>query len=81
MSHFEKETVYEVVLDAHGVAQRVPKGQGTHIIHVSANKETRLEEKTEFNADKWKQTTPTYSKRIHPTTETTPKEEVEKTGA
>ncbi|KAI8059075.1 uncharacterized protein B0P05DRAFT_478335 [Gilbertella persicaria] len=45
MSHFEKETVYEVTLDAHGVAQRVPKGQGTHFIHVSANNETHLEEK------------------------------------
>ncbi|CAO3650099.1 unnamed protein product [Mucor hiemalis] len=48
MSHysfFEKETVHEVTLDANGVAQRVPKGQGTHFIHISPNNETHLEEK------------------------------------
>ncbi|EIE86139.1 hypothetical protein RO3G_10850 [Rhizopus delemar RA 99-880] len=44
-SFFEKETVYEVVLDANGVAQRVPKGQGTHFIHVSQDEETILKEK------------------------------------
>ncbi|KAI8990321.1 hypothetical protein BDB01DRAFT_718247 [Pilobolus umbonatus] len=43
--YFQKETVYEVTLDADGVAQRVPKGQGTHFIHVSNNNETHLEEK------------------------------------
>jgi hypothetical protein len=37
--------VYEVTLDADGVAQRVPKGQGTHFIHISPNNETHLEEK------------------------------------
>lgn len=40
-----QETVYEVTLDADGVAQRVPKGQGTHFIHISSNNETHLEEK------------------------------------
>ncbi|KAG0736602.1 hypothetical protein G6F57_005034 [Rhizopus arrhizus] len=47
-SFFEKETIYEVVLDANGVAQRVSKGQGTHFIHVSPHKETVLKEKSEI---------------------------------
>ncbi|KAI8393545.1 uncharacterized protein BYT42DRAFT_551413 [Radiomyces spectabilis] len=41
----DKTTVHEVVLDADGVAHRVPKGQGTHLIHVSADNETHMEEK------------------------------------
>ncbi|KAI8883246.1 hypothetical protein K501DRAFT_184893 [Backusella circina FSU 941] len=45
LSHIEKETVYEVTLDADGVAHRVPKGEGTHYIHVSKNSETHMEEK------------------------------------
>ncbi|KAI9245742.1 hypothetical protein BY458DRAFT_447164 [Sporodiniella umbellata] len=43
----EKDTVYEVVLDTHGVAQRVPKGKGTHFIHISQHRETVLKEKSE----------------------------------
>ncbi|ORZ01594.1 hypothetical protein BCR43DRAFT_414332, partial [Syncephalastrum racemosum] len=38
-------TVYEVVLDQNGVARRVPQGQGTHLIHVTEDKETHLEQK------------------------------------
>ncbi|KAG1452353.1 hypothetical protein G6F56_007843 [Rhizopus delemar] len=45
---FEKEAVYEVVLDSNGVAQRVPKGQGTHLICVSPHKETVMKEKSEI---------------------------------
>ncbi|KAI9025052.1 hypothetical protein CLU79DRAFT_746008 [Phycomyces nitens] len=41
----EKPTVYEVVLDENGVAQRVRTGQGTHLIHVSKDKETHMEKK------------------------------------
>ncbi|KAG2190925.1 hypothetical protein INT46_008967 [Mucor plumbeus] len=75
---FEKETVYEVTLDADGVAQRVPKGQGTHFIHISSNNETHLEEKTEqtsrsavtHDADnsKWPSlsTPPTYNSKVAP---------------
>ncbi|CEI92433.1 hypothetical protein RMCBS344292_06691 [Rhizopus microsporus] len=77
MSHCsfsEKETVYEVTLDANGVAQRVPKGQGTHFIHISPHKETLLKEKSDITApsptyhhDKWpSMTAPIYNQRVHP---------------
>lgn len=41
----DQSTVYEVTLDANGVAHRVPNGQGTHFIHVSEDSETHMEEK------------------------------------
>lgn len=41
----DQSAVYEVTLDANGVAHRVPNGQGTHFIHVSEESETHLEEK------------------------------------
>ncbi|KAI8647920.1 hypothetical protein BD408DRAFT_407989 [Parasitella parasitica] len=71
---FQKETVYEVTLDADGVAQRVPKGQGTHFIHISSNNETHLEEKTEQSSQdvnknsKWPSlsTPPNYNKKVAP---------------
>ncbi|KAI9483339.1 MAG: hypothetical protein EXX96DRAFT_557820 [Benjaminiella poitrasii] len=73
---FEKETVYEVTLDADGVAHRVPKGQGTHFIHVSPNNETHLEEKTPEHPvvdtnnsnSKWPSLSipQFYTKRVHP---------------
>ncbi|KAI8147483.1 hypothetical protein BJV82DRAFT_595635 [Fennellomyces sp. T-0311] len=44
-SQTDKTTVYEVTLDANGVARRVPAGTGTHFIHVSSDYETHLEEK------------------------------------
>ncbi|KAI7903945.1 uncharacterized protein BX663DRAFT_551010 [Cokeromyces recurvatus] len=68
---FEKETVYEVTLDSDGVAHRVPKGQGTHFIHVSPSNETHLEEKTTQSSatNKWPSLaiSPIYTKRVHPT--------------
>lgn len=90
MSHysfFEKETVHEVVLDANGVAQRVPKGQGTHFIHISPNNETHLEEKSEHppasppsNKDWPSLTTPSsYNKKVHPVASEELKKEDEKT--
>ncbi|KAI9246521.1 hypothetical protein BY458DRAFT_527827 [Sporodiniella umbellata] len=73
---FEKETVYEVVLDANGVAQRVPKGQGTHFIHESPDQETQLKEKTSIaypSATYQKKLSSllkpnAYQLRIHPST-------------
>ncbi|KAL1931424.1 hypothetical protein VTP01DRAFT_9566 [Rhizomucor pusillus] len=44
-SSVDKPRVFEVVLDHNGVARRVPEGQGTHLIHVSQDKETRMEQK------------------------------------
>ncbi|KAI9257263.1 hypothetical protein BDA99DRAFT_515947 [Phascolomyces articulosus] len=44
-SQTDKTTVYEVTLDANGVARRVPAGTGTHFIHVNEEYETHLEEK------------------------------------
>ncbi|KAI9323540.1 hypothetical protein BX666DRAFT_1839974, partial [Dichotomocladium elegans] len=43
----DQSRVYEVVLDRNGVARRVPEGQGTHLIHVSNQKETRMEQKSD----------------------------------
>ncbi|KAI9314720.1 hypothetical protein BX666DRAFT_1962677 [Dichotomocladium elegans] len=45
ISQEDKSTVYEVTIDANGVARRVPNGKGTHFIHVSDDCETHLEEK------------------------------------
>ncbi|KAI8328969.1 hypothetical protein BC941DRAFT_385097 [Chlamydoabsidia padenii] len=42
----EEATIHEVVFDEHGIAQRVPKGQGTHLIHVYQDQETNIEKKT-----------------------------------
>ncbi|CAO3586596.1 unnamed protein product [Absidia cylindrospora] len=42
----EDATVHEVVFDERGVARRVPKGQGTHLIHVHQDQETDVEKKT-----------------------------------
>ncbi|KAI9492455.1 hypothetical protein BDB00DRAFT_873367 [Zychaea mexicana] len=44
-SQTDKTTVYEVTLDANGVARRVPVGTGTHFIHITSDYETHLEEK------------------------------------
>ncbi|KAI7860685.1 hypothetical protein BDC45DRAFT_529317 [Circinella umbellata] len=44
-SQTDKTTVYEVTLDANGVARRCPTGKGTHFIHVNQDYETHLEEK------------------------------------
>ncbi|KAI8084768.1 uncharacterized protein BX664DRAFT_283535 [Halteromyces radiatus] len=38
-------TIHEVVFDEKGVAKRVPKGQGTHLIHVYQDQETNIEKK------------------------------------
>ncbi|KAG0182116.1 DNA excision repair protein ERCC-8 [Apophysomyces sp. BC1034] len=40
----EEVTIYEVTVDADGIARRVPKGQGTHLIYVTDD-ETHMEEK------------------------------------
>ncbi|KAI7875982.1 hypothetical protein K492DRAFT_167608 [Lichtheimia hyalospora FSU 10163] len=48
MSYEQEAKVYEVVLDSNGVARRVAKGQGTHLIHVSKHKETRMEQKSDI---------------------------------
>ncbi|ORX53103.1 hypothetical protein DM01DRAFT_1322817 [Hesseltinella vesiculosa] len=37
--------VHEVVFDDHGIATRVPKGQGTHLIHEYSDQETNVEKK------------------------------------
>ncbi|KAG1464478.1 hypothetical protein G6F56_005077 [Rhizopus delemar] len=74
---FEKEAMYEVILDSNGVAQRVPKGQGTHIIHVSPHQETQLKEKSQIACpaptyqNKWTHLAkpPFYQPRIHPSAE------------
>ncbi|KAK4520580.1 uncharacterized protein ATC70_006457 [Mucor velutinosus] len=86
---FEKETVYEVTLDADGVAQRVPKGQGTHFIHISSkNGETHLEEKTEQPSrpavthdgsnNKWPSLTtpPSYNSKVAPVNDVQEKDQV-----
>ncbi|KAI7880313.1 hypothetical protein K492DRAFT_207614 [Lichtheimia hyalospora FSU 10163] len=84
-SQQDKSTVYEVTLDANGVAHRVPNGQGTHFIHVSKESETHMEEKPVIDVDLSKPS-PTYkqpprfnllpsrpsSKRIQPSTEEKP---------
>ncbi|CDH61410.1 predicted protein [Lichtheimia corymbifera JMRC:FSU:9682] len=84
-SQQDKSTVYEVTLDANGVAHRVPNGQGTHFIHVSEDSETHMEEKPVIDVDLSKPS-PTYkqpprftflpsrasSKRIQPSTEEKP---------
>ncbi|KAI8877771.1 hypothetical protein K501DRAFT_259814 [Backusella circina FSU 941] len=85
MSHsfFEKDAVYEVVLDPNGVAKRVSKGSGTHYVYISQDNETHLEEKSEMisspaavyqTRNKWsslKLPSP-YEKRVHPTIEEKP---------
>ena len=43
--YYNQTTVYEVTLDANGVARRCPTGKGTHFIHVNQDYETHLEEK------------------------------------
>ncbi|CAO3644960.1 unnamed protein product [Cunninghamella echinulata] len=43
----EETTIHEVVFDEKGVAHRVPKGQGTHLIHVYSDQETNIEKKTQ----------------------------------
>ncbi|KAI9254385.1 hypothetical protein EDC94DRAFT_618671 [Helicostylum pulchrum] len=81
-AYFEKETVHEVTLDANGVAQRVPKGQGTHFIHISPNNETHLEEKSDQPScpapthnsatnNKWPSLTtpPSYNSKVAPSSE------------
>ncbi|KAI7894752.1 uncharacterized protein EV154DRAFT_497864 [Mucor mucedo] len=80
-SYFEKGTVHEVTLDADGVAQRVPKGQGTHFIHISPNNETHLEEKSDQpslpapthnnDTNKWPSLTtpPSYNSKVAPSSE------------
>ncbi|CAO3584593.1 unnamed protein product [Absidia cylindrospora] len=42
----EEVTIHEVVFDEQGIARRVPKGQGTHLIHVYQDQETDIEKKT-----------------------------------
>lgn len=37
--------MHEVVFDQQGIARRVPKGQGTHLIHVYQDQETDIEKK------------------------------------
>ncbi|KAI8070506.1 hypothetical protein BC940DRAFT_296304 [Gongronella butleri] len=40
-------TVHEVVFDEQGIAKRVAKGQGTHLIHVYSDMETDIQKKVE----------------------------------
>ncbi|KAI8330444.1 hypothetical protein BC941DRAFT_329356, partial [Chlamydoabsidia padenii] len=42
----EEGTIHEVVFDQQGIARRVPKGQGTHLIHVYQDQETDIEKKS-----------------------------------
>ncbi|CAO3642739.1 unnamed protein product [Cunninghamella blakesleeana] len=43
----EEPTIHEVVFDEKGIAHQVPKGQGTHLIHVYPDQETNIEKKTQ----------------------------------
>ncbi|SAM02358.1 hypothetical protein [Absidia glauca] len=47
----EEASIHEVVFDENGIARRVPKGQGTHLIHVYQDQETNIEKKTRPSLD------------------------------
>ncbi|KAF7732381.1 DNA excision repair protein ERCC-8 [Apophysomyces ossiformis] len=60
----QEVTVYEVTVDADGIARRVPKGQGTHLIYVTDD-ETHMEEKANLETYLSKPE-PTYQASVTP---------------